>query len=137
MKRKLSSILLVDDNLADNYYHKVIIQDCGITDNIEIAENGAEAIEFLKSHIDGKHPQPDLVFLDINMPLMDGWEFLEEYKNLKTNQKCHCIIVMLSNTINKDDKIRAKQNLYVDDFSQKPLTPELINAIVSEHFSDN
>ena len=75
MRKKLECILLIDDDDEDNFYHKIVIERMNITKRIEVAYNGLEALEFLQ-----KESQiiPELIFLDINMPKMNGWEFLEK-----------------------------------------------------------
>lgn len=70
--------MLVDDDDSTNYLHKIIIEEMRITEQISIARNGQEALDKISDHI--KDDQClDLIFLDINMPVMDGFEFLQEY----------------------------------------------------------
>ena len=79
LKKKLNCILLIDDDSDDNEYHEIILRKLAITEKIDIAINGVEAIKYLKTK---DRVPPELIFLDINMPKMNGWEFLEEYKNI-------------------------------------------------------
>ena len=83
MDKPLKLILLVDDDEATNFLHKIMINDAGCAQGIHVAKNGKEAIEYLTNAIEGKYPQPDLIFLDINMPVMNGWEFLDEFEQIK------------------------------------------------------
>ncbi len=126
--------MLVDDNHEDNWYHQIIIEEMNITERIEVALDGAEALEFLK-----KESQiiPDLIFLDINMPKINGWEFLEQYKDLSPHQKVKIIVVMLTTSYNPKDLERAKQIEEVAGFNVKPLTHELLTEILQEHFPDH
>ncbi|HEX8015076.1 MAG TPA: response regulator, partial [Flavobacterium sp.] len=78
MKNKLSCVLLIDDDFATNFINKKIVQKANITEHIQVALNGKEAIDYLcnKGKFESQetiNPQPQLVFLDINMPVMDGW----------------------------------------------------------------
>ena len=136
MSQKLKSILLVDDEPSTNFIHQMVIQESELTDTVYVRENGQEALDFLTTKIEGKFPCPDLILLDINMPVMDGWEFLESYRNLDEQCKSRMVIIMLTTSINPDDKDRAAQYGDIDDFLHKPLTVEMLFKVVEEHFSD-
>lgn len=135
MKTKLNCILLVDDDDATNYIHKRAIMALDCTQEIITKSNGQEALDFLKSTVNGKYPQPELIFLDINMPLMDGWEFLENYGQLDASQKSEIVIVMLTTSLNPDDHNKAMQISSISDFKPKPLTTKMLQDILSEHFN--
>lgn len=140
MKTKLNCVLLIDDDEATNYINKLVIKKAGITDTIETTLNGREALDFLTNS--GEHkkgpehpfPQPMLILLDINMPVMDGWEFLEAYQKLPASQKCDIIIVMLTTSLNPDDNQRAKEISEISGFKNKPLTIEALADIMKTHF---
>ena len=134
MKKKLSCILLIDDNPDDNRFHQIIIKKMGITDSIQIVQNGLEAIEFLKKD---SEVIPELIFLDINMPKMNGWEFLGAYKDLNIKQKAKALIVMLTTSTNPDDEKKAKEIQEVMDFQPKPLSVESLATILEKYFPDN
>lgn len=141
MKTKLNCVLLIDDDEATNFINQMVIKRAGITDTIEVALNGREALEFLTNS--GKHeketehpfPQPMLILLDINMPVMDGWEFLEAYHKLPESQKAEIVIVMLTTSLNPDDTQRAAEISEISGFRSKPLTIELVEDIMRKHFS--
>lgn len=133
MKKKLNCILLVDDSPDDNHYHQIVINEMDITNSIQVSNNGLEAIEFLKKE---KQIIPELIFLDINMPKMNGWEFLEIYKDLEITQKAKIIVMMLSTSTNPDDIKKAKEIEEVTGFQTKPMTRETITEILDEYFSD-
>ena len=133
MRKKLNSILLIDDDPDDNYYHQIIINKMNIVNQIDIAINGIEAIAFLK--IESRIP-PDLIFLDLNMPKMNGWEFLEQYKNLDLAQKAKVLIVILTTSANPDDIQRAKEIQEVTGFETKPLSKEMLTEILQDHFPE-
>ena len=141
MKNKLNCVLLVDDNESDNYFHKIVIEQAGITDFIGIALNGLEAINFLKTQFqmgqqERSFPRPALIFLDINMPLMDGWEFLEEYQKLDDVHKGKVVIMMLSASLNQADINRTEKTLGSDCFLYKPLTLKILGEIMQKHFPE-
>ncbi len=137
MKKKLNCVLLVDDDEDCNYFHKRLLTKMKITDKVEIANNGQEALDFLVSVTEGKYPQPAIIFLDINMPVMNGWEFLEAYKNLDDNQKGKLILVMLTTSLNPDDRLKALENDIVNDFENKYLNKESLTRILKNNFSDH
>ena len=131
MKTKLNCILLIDDDEDDNYFHKMVIDEMNITEHVEVAFNGLEALDFLKND---NNPTPDLVFLDVNMPKMNGWEFLEEHKKLDEEHKAKIIVVMLTTSTNPEDKKRAEEYGEVTDFNSKPLTKEMLIVILERYF---
>ena len=141
MKKKLNCVLLVDDDESDNFFHKMVIEESGITDLIEIATNGKKAIDFLiKKGIYGKsgslYSQPELIFLDINMPVMNGWHFIEEYQKLEDIKKGKIVVIMLTSSLNPSDNRKAIELLGPDCFKFKPLTLVMINEIMQLHFPD-
>ena len=133
MKKKLNCILLVDDDPDDNFYHQIIINEMNIVNHIDIVINGIEAIAYLKKE---NQIPPEIIFLDLNMPKMNGWEFLEQYKHLDIAQKAKVLIVILTTSANPDHIKRAKEIQEVTGFETKPLTKELMLEILQQHFPD-
>ena len=134
---KLNEILLIDDNEADNFLHEMVIKDTNCCEKVVIMESAIDALAYLKS-VDtlGKHPQPDLIFLDINMPAMNGWEFLDEYEKLADNQKGKIVVIMLTTSLNPKDLEKSKEIGYVGDFKNKPLTQETLSVILENYFPE-
>jgi CheY-like chemotaxis protein len=137
MKKKLKNILLIDDNLATNYIHKIVIGEADIAQMIVDVQSAYEGIEYLQKMINGEYPKPDIIFLDINMPGMNGWEFLEKYDKLQIDQKAAIIVVMLTTSLNPDDKKMGDANPNVTEFRSKPLTIKDLEEILKKHFSDS
>lgn len=135
-KEKLNCILLIDDDAATNFVNAMLIERADCSTIIKSVESGFEALDYLKSVDElGNHPQPDLIFLDINMPKMDGWEFIEEYKQLLPEQRGKVLVWMLSTSNNPDDKKRAQQ-LGSDGFMAKPLTMDKLMSVIRKHFEN-
>lgn len=132
--RKLNSILLVEDDEATNFISQMVIKKLNCADHVQIAWNGAEAIDYLKNCGTTALATPELILLDINMPGVNGWEFLDEYCKLKEKEKCDVVVVMLSTSQNPDDKIRAANNPFVAGFRNKPLTPVVMEEILKQYF---
>ena len=139
MKKKLKCILLVDDDDATNFINRKIIERVGIAEHIEIKLNGKEAIDYIIKSDDNKKdsPVPSLILLDINMPIMDGWGFLERYSALENHKKKQIILVMLSTSLNPEDKRRAEAIPEISDYVYKPLTAEVIHDVFIKHFPDH
>ena len=133
MKKKLNCILLVDDNTDDNIFHQIILKKMDIVNRIDIVLNGLEALVYLKKE---NQMPPELILLDINMPKMNGWEFLEQYKHLDARQKARVVIMILTTSANPDDLKKAKEIKEVTGFETKPLTEEIMTEILNKHFQD-
>ncbi len=121
MKRILNCILLIDDDEPTNYIHERIIEEVGCTDKIVAIQSGRQALDYLISKTDGEHPQPDLIFLDINMPAMTGWGFLEKYSELDKDQQGRVIIVMLTTSLHPDDEKKAQSISEINRYFIKPI----------------
>jgi len=133
MKKRLNCIMLIDDDDDDNYFHQIIINGMNITERIEVVLNGEEALIFLKKE---NQTQPDIIFLDINMPKMNGWEFMEAYKELRVDQKAKVIVMMLTTSENPEDKKRAALYPEIIGFNSKPLTEGVLGVILEKYFLD-
>jgi CheY-like chemotaxis protein len=138
--KRLNSVLLIDDDTATNFISKMLFKKAGITDHIETALNGQQALEYLTNtgkyeKTDGVFPKPMLILLDINMPIMDGWEFVEAFSKLDENQKGEVVIVMLTSSLNPDDKERAAKLPVICGFQNKILTMDALNSIMDQYFS--
>ena len=117
-------ILLIDDDFTTNYLHKKIISKSEIDLPIEVANNGKEGIDKLlelNKTINDKDTLV-LIFLDINMPIMDGWGFLEIFNKIKPTLNFSTNLFIVSSSINPDDEDRAKNDPEVLDYFPKPLT---------------
>jgi CheY-like chemotaxis protein len=135
MNRKLNCILLIDDDEPTNFLHKFVIEKTGFAEKCVTVQNGQEALDYLKREEDGKYPQPDLIFLDINMPRMNGWEFLDEYEKLEKAQKGNIVVVMLTTSLDPSDKEKAEKKIGINEFMSKPLTAENVEEIIKRYFS--
>jgi CheY-like chemotaxis protein len=114
--------MLVDDNADDNFFHEREIKKNERAPIVITKNSGIKALEYLKLK---KEPHSDLIFLDINMPVMNGWEFLKEYDQLDKVLQSRAIIIMLTTSDNVDDVARANTHSSVTDYITKPLTREI------------
>jgi len=136
MIKKLKTIMLVDDDFNTNLYNKIIIKSMNITEQIITFQNGKLALDYLiNKDGGGAYPQPDIILLDINMPLMNGWEFIEHYNELIKEQQAQILIAMLTSSINYEDEEKALNSNLVKEFISKPLNKNKINEILEKYFT--
>ena len=132
MNKQLNCIMLVDDDEDDNFFHEREIQKSHLVPIVITKNSGRKALEYLKLKIE---PHSDLIFLDINMPGMNGWEFLEEYNKLDKPLQGRAIIIMLTTSDNPDHVAKANAYNFVSDYITKPLTKEILADVVKKYFS--
>jgi CheY-like chemotaxis protein len=94
-----------------------------------VVTNGQEALDYLT----GAQPRPELILLNINMPLMDGWEFVDRYKTLAASQKANAM-VMLTTSLNPNDEKTAREHSEIAGFENKPLRKETLQKIIDRFF---
>lgn len=137
MMKNLHCILLVDDNPADNYLSSLVIKESGICKDVKAVTNVKQALSYLEKSLECGpelgYPKPDLIFLDINMPGVDGFGFLGEFINFYEYLK-NTIVIMLTTSDDPEEKQRAFTFKNVKDFFSKPLEPESLNKVVEAYF---
>jgi len=141
MKNKLNCVLLIDDDEPTNFYSQIIIESTDCTNTVQVVTSGEKALDYLTKsncHDNGtdKFPCPDLIFLDINMPSMNGWEFLERYSSLEPHQRGNVVIIMLTTSLNPDDRLKATQIPCVAGFENKPLSQSKVLEAIKRYFPD-
>lgn len=131
MRKTFDLVMLVDDNDTYNFINRRILEQNHFAKNIEVQSSGIGALSYLEEHLDSPNKLPDIIFLDIKMPLLNGHEFLFKLKqiteNVNNNNKCK--VVMLSSSGDDDDINQSKEYPNVINFIQKPLTLEALNSL--------
>jgi CheY-like chemotaxis protein len=134
MKKKLNYILLIDDDDDCNFFHQRLLNKIDCAEHIHVVHDGEEALNYIISNINSKKSNPDLIFLDINMPKMNGWEFLEQYNKIEGINKDKILLIMLTTSLNPDDENKAKKYCDIKGFYGKYLDENSINEILSKYF---
>jgi CheY-like chemotaxis protein len=123
--------LLIDDDDINNYITKSLIQKTIITNGIQTVPNGLEALKFIVNYDPDFNTCPELIFLDINMPVMDGLEFLDSFSKLTFLNKDKVTIIMLAGNFNEENIEKCK-SLGIEYFLDKPLTTEKVNLLIED-----
>ena len=130
---KFNDVYVVDDDKVFHFIIKKLLLNNGINVTPNFFENGLLAIEGLKSKLEKGENPPDLILLDINMPILDGWQFLEEFKIIKDKLNKDIKIYIVSSSDDKADKSKAKSfEEEVQNYYLKPITSEDLKAIFYE-----
>ncbi len=125
--------MLIDNNPDDNFYHSRIIKKTDPSVQVLVMASATEALKYLQA-AGAQSIQPDLIFLDINMPGINGWDFMQQLQMQKPLPNPP-LIIMLTTSENPDDRKKALQSGAIADCMTKPLTVEMLNAIMQKFFN--
>lgn len=138
--KDLHCVLLIDDDVPTNFIHRKIVQNTNIEVDIKAITSAQEALDFLTSsgkyENDDEALRPGIIFLDINMPGMNGWDFMAEYEKLDTIHKSRAIVVMLSTSQNPDDELMASSHEEIVTYLNKPLSEDVFVKIADKYFQE-
>ena len=128
---KINTVCIIDDDPIFVYGTKVLLNyNSSFCSNIIVFENGKEALDDLRFMVKTNKELPEVIFLDLNMPIMNGWEFLDELKQMNLKKKIGVYVVSAS--IDKIDEERARKYDMVIDFISKPLTTNKLQQLLVE-----
>jgi len=139
---KIQCILLVDDDATTNFLNEELILEMGIAEEVHVALNGQEALDYInlkgkfKTKKNQTYPRPNIIFLDINMPVMDGFEFLIAYNKLPKSKKAEVLVVFLTTSDSHKDKLKVIDNKLVYDYIEKPLRKEKLHKLYRQYLKD-
>lgn len=135
--KKINSVLLIDDDKASNFINELLIRKFAITDELHTARNGMEAIRLIQEKCLGPdgdaQNMPQLILLDLNMPVLDGFGFLEAFGELECPTKDTALIAVLTTSLNPKDEQRVRA-AGITNFLNKPLTREVLGELLGNHF---
>lgn len=128
-------VALVDDDSIFQLTASRLLKAANSSANVLQFSNGEEALRYLNEHAQEENKLPDIILLDINMPHVDGWMFLNDYAHLKGKLLKEIKIYMVSSSIDPVDMNRAKSNQSVKDYIIKPISREGFKEIISQSFN--
>lgn len=133
--KKVNAVMLIDDNEIDNLINQKMIESVSMTDNIFVHSGAKSALEYLKNiekiKVGGESFLPEFIFLDIDMPLMDGFQFVDEFEKLSDFTKNYCKVILLTSSLDPKDITKSKKNSYIVRYLNKPLTQDSLRKLVS------
>ena len=127
----IENVAIIDDDDVYQYTSKRIIRATHKVEKINSFFNGQEAFDFINDNLDNSGNLPDLIFLDLHMPIFDGWHFLEKYKSIKHRINKKIPIYIITSSMNPDDMILARGFSEVKDYLIKPITEEKFLEILN------
>jgi CheY-like chemotaxis protein len=128
LSKKPELVLLIDDDEAVNMLNTIILRKCGLAENIVAVQSGEKGLEALME-FQTANRWPGIIFVDINMPGICGWEFIERFKKEFQQFKHRCLICVLSSSLDPRDRENAKQSDMVDSFISKPLSIDAATSL--------
>ncbi|MBP6759142.1 MAG: response regulator [Flavobacterium sp.] len=126
----LKQLTLVDDDDVFVFLTTRLLEKHKLVDLIKIFDNGYDALVFIKENLGNIEALPDIILLDLSMPIMDGWQFLDEYVKINPKIGKKITIYICSSSISPDDVVRAKAINAVSDFIIKPMTKEKLIEMI-------
>jgi CheY-like chemotaxis protein len=130
--KPIKNLTLVDDDDVFVYLTKKTIEKTNLVDLIKVFDNGLDALNFIIENKYNPDELPELILLDLSMPIMNGWQFLEEYAKLNTTISKKIIIYICSSSISPDEVARAKTISEVTDFIIKPVTTDKLIEVIGK-----
>lgn len=125
-------IYIVDDDEIFQFTTRKMFQYLGQREGVESISNGQVAIDKLKDHRTDSESLPDLILLDINMPIMDGWDFLQQYDTIKKSLSKEIKIYMISSSVDDRDLERAERNENITKYISKPVDESVIREMIQQ-----
>lgn len=132
---KFESVMLIDDTHVDRYISMYTMKKHNFAKNILEFDMATKALEYLKENINNPEMLPQIILLDVRMPEMDGFEFLDNLKDFNIDKRC-CCIIMISSSLSPHDHERAEKHQIVRNFMNKPLNKEKLDEIVNIFVSE-
>lgn len=126
------SVCIIDDDHIFIYGVKRLIEETSFCENLQVYQNGEDALEELKDSVNRGGSLPSIIFLDLNMPMMTGWEFLDEYLQIEKEDPTKSNVYIVSSSVDPKDLLRLKDYSIVRNYILKPVTVDDLQSIVLE-----
>ncbi|RKS03160.1 response regulator [Flavobacterium sp. 102] len=128
--KQIELLALVDDDDTFIFITKKIIEKTNNVKEVKVFNNGLDALNYLKDNLNTQYKLPEIIFLDLSMPIMDGWQFLDEFTSIESNNIKKIIIYICSSSISPHDILKAKKISAVSDYIIKPVTKDKFTEII-------
>jgi CheY-like chemotaxis protein len=128
--KTIKNLTLIDDDDIFVFLTKKAIESTNLVELIKVFGNGLDAINFLKENCDNVDSLPEIILLDLSMPIMDGWQFLDQFTKLIPKIEKKITIYICSSSISPSDVLLAKKNNAVSDYIIKPVTKEKLIELI-------
>lgn len=127
--KKITLACLIDDDPIFIYGTKRLINEIDFCDEVIVYNNGQAALEGLQGRIDANEPFPEVILLDLNMPIMNGWNFLDEFCKMEHANKDHVTVYIISSSIDPRDLEKVKDYDIIHNYILKPLSPKDLETV--------
>ena len=134
MSKPIRCILLIDDDPDDNFLHRLVIEESGLCEEVREVTTATEALRYLTQPDTADHPFPSLMLLDVNMPGMNGFEFLDEYHRRVPNPPLEAQVLLFTAAENPAEQARAQTYRGIAGYHVKPLTDKLLAEVAGKFF---
>ncbi len=128
--RKINMSCIIDDDPIFVYGTKKVMKEVNFCEDVMVFHNGQDAINGLRELAEENKELPSLIFLDLNMPIMDGWDFLDDFITIPNNNREKVHVYVISSSIDANDFIRARNYEVVNNYILKPITPDDLISVL-------
>ena len=124
----MSKVFIIDDDSIHQRIAQIMIEKHNLFDSYKSYTDAQQALNFLKDHSEDPTALPDVILLDLNMPVIDGWDFLDMFEQLNKDLKKKIRIFIVTSSVDEKDKLRSQTYPAVCGFISKPLSPDIIRT---------
>ena len=128
----LDNVCIIDDDHIFIYGVKRLIEETSFCENLLVYQNGQDALEDIQERVNKGNELPSIIFLDLNMPMMTGWEFLDEYLQIEGKDSEQTQVYIVSSSIDPKDLLKIKDYRLIRNYILKPITPDDLQNIIIE-----